>query len=397
MREGSEKENPLRVIQVCYLQAGGISAMILAVCAHLDREKVNFDYLVYRNQEEFWESRALELGGRKLVADNTEAGNKAEKFLLKFVRIYQVLKKEKAVIFHINAPTPYDCLAGIAARLAGVKTIILHSHNSQLKKEGRGHRIFQGICRMLLPLCGDYYFACSDLAGEFMFGKRPRKNIIYVKNGIATEHFRFDGTVRRKMREQYGIANELVAGSIGRFCGQKNQKFLMEIFAEILKLRPESFLLLIGQGELEDELMETAEELEIRDRLIHIAATERVAEYLCMMDVFLLPSLFEGLPVVGVEAQASGLPCVFSGSITRQAALTDRACFLDLNHPAREWAQFALKEVEKCREGREEYWKKVKKAGYEIADTAGWLQEFYLDRQEDRKATRKVDRACTFL
>lgn len=378
MADGKERAGTLRVIQACDLQAGGIATLILSVCEHLDRERVNFDYLVYRNQEEFGEARALQLGGRKLVADNTGAKNKASKFGRKFLGVWKMLKKEKAVIFHINAPTPYDCLVGMAAKLAGVKTVILHSHNSRLKKAGMGHRTFQGICRLLIPFCGDYYFACSDLAGEFLFGKKRKRKIIYIKNGIPVEKFRFEEMVRRNMQKQYQAEGRLVVGSIGRLCRQKNQKFLLKIYAEILKLHSDSVLLLIGQGELENELMEEAENLGIRDRFIHIAVTNNVREYLCMMDVFLLPSLFEGFPVTGVEAQCCGLPCVFSGSITRQAALTDRAYFLDLERPALEWAKLALKAAGKGSTDRASYPEKIKAAGYDIIDTAGWLQEFYL-------------------
>lgn len=384
MEGKKKKEGSLRVIQACDLQAGGIASLILAVCEHLDREKVNFDYLVYRNRKEFMEEKALKMGGKKLVADNTDARCKAAKFLLKFFRTWQVLKKEKALIFHINAPTPYDCLVGIAARLAGVKTIILHAHNSQLKKTGKGHRMFQGICRFLIPFCGDYYFACSDLAGEFLFGKGRRKKIIYVKNGISVEDFQFDEAVRRKMRRQYQAENALVAGSIGRLCRQKNQRFLLEIYAEILKLWPDSRFLLIGQGELEEELMKAADGLGIREKLIHISSTDKVREYLCMMDVFVLPSLFEGFPVVGVEAQCCGLPCIFSGSITRQAALTDRAHFLGLERPASEWAELALEVAGKDFKGREGYKERVREAGYDIRDTARWIQEFYLCKQQAR-------------
>ena len=380
MEDRKEKEGPLRVIQACDLQAGGIASLILAICEHLDREKVNFDYLVYRNREEFGEEKALKMGGKKLVADNTDARCKAAKFLWKFYRTWQALKKENAMIFHINAPTPYDCLVGIAARLAGVKTIILHSHNSRLKKAGKGHRIFQGICRFLIPVCGNYYFACSDLAGEFLFGKRRKEKIIYVNNGISVEDFQFDEGIRRKMREQYQVENAFVAGSIGRFCRQKNQRFLLEIYAEILKLWPDSKFLLIGQGELDEELMKAADGRGVRENLIHISSTDKVRDYLCMMDVFVLPSMFEGFPVVGVEAQCCGLPCIFSGSITRQAALTDRAYFLGLERPASEWAKLALEAAGKDFKGREGYKERVREAGYDIRDTAGWIQEFYLCR-----------------
>ncbi len=371
-------KKPLQVIQACDLQAGGITTLILSICEQLDRRKVNFDYLVYRDQEEFGDSRVKALGGRKLIADNTGAPNKMMKFLWKFFRTWKVLKKEGADIFHMNVSTPYDCLMGLAAKLAGMKIVILHSHNSHLKKSGLGHQVFQGICRSLLPVCGDYYFACSDLAGKFLYGKALQKKVIYVKNGIHTEEFRFQDEVRKKMRKEYSLRDELIIGTVGRFCRQKNQKFLLEIFAEILSVCPSTRLLLIGQGELEEELMAQAEDLGILQSLIHIPSTDKVKEFLCMMDVFLLPSLFEGLPVVGVEAQASGLPCLFSNRITKEVRLTDRAYFLALEHSAEEWARCTISAAKKAREHRSGYADQVRAAGYDIKDIAEWLQEFYL-------------------
>lgn len=376
MRRG--KERPLRVVQACDLQAGGISSMILAVCENLDREAVNFDYLVYRNQEEFEDRRVQALGGRKLVASNTDAANKFEKFFYKFFRTYRVLRQERAEIFHINASTPYDCLVGLAARLAGVRTVILHAHNSRPEKSGKGHLVFQNICRMFQPLCGDRYFACSNLANEFMYGSGRRKKAMLVKNGIDTRRFQFDETVRREMRERYGLQDALVIGHIGRLCPQKNHSFLIQIFAELRKLRKDARLVLIGQGELERELMDQVERLELQDRILYIPVTSQPEQFYCMMDLFLLPSLYEGLPVVGVEAQASGLPCIFSDSITRELSITDRAHYLSLEQSPVEWAEQAVILAGETETDRSVYAIQVRENGFEIRDTAKWLQSFYL-------------------
>ena len=376
MRRGKEK--PLRVVQACDLQAGGISSMILAVCENLDREAVNFDYLVYRDQEEFEDRRVQALGGRKLVASNTDAANKFEKFIYKFFRTYRVLRQERAEIFHINVSTPYDCLVGLAARLAGVRTVILHAHNSRPEKSGKGHLVFQNICRMFQPLCGDRYFACSNLANEFMYGNRRRKNAVLVKNGIDTRRFLFDETVRRQMRKRYGIQDALVVGHIGRLCPQKNQGFLIQIFAELRKLRKDARLVLIGQGELERELMDQVERLELQDCILYIPVTSQPEQFYCMMDLFLLPSLYEGLPVVGVEAQASGLPCIFSDSITRELSITDRAHYISLEQSPVEWAEQAVTLAGETETDRSVYAIQVRENGFEIRDTAKWLQSFYL-------------------
>ena len=180
------------------------------------------------------------------------------------------------------------------------------------------------------------------------------------------------------MRKRYHEEDTFVVGSIGRLCKVKNQGYLLEIFAEVLRIQPKSCLLLIGQGEMERELMCLSDSMGIKDRIIHIASTDKVNDFFDMMDVFILPSLSEGLPIVGVEAQASGLPCIFSDSITRQVSITDRAYFLNLRRTASEWAQTAVMVAQKGTGKRSEYANYVREAGYEIKDTAKWMQEFYM-------------------
>ena len=180
------------------------------------------------------------------------------------------------------------------------------------------------------------------------------------------------------MRRQYQMEDALIIGNVGRFCEQKNPKFLLKIFEELLKICPNACLLMIGQGELEEELLRLADSMKIRNRLIHVAATAHIKEFLCMMDVFVLPSLYEGLPVVVVEAQACGLPCVFSNSMTRQLKLTAQSNFLSLRRSPKEWATFIAGVAKRIPENRAAYAEKVKAAGYDIKDTAKWLEEFYL-------------------
>ena len=172
------------------------------------------------------------------------------------------------------------------------------------------------------------------------------------------------------MRAEYGLQDALVVGHIGRMVPAKNQGFLLEVFAELLRLRPDARLVLIGSGELEEALMAQAGRMGLVEKLTRIPSTSQPERFYCMMDLFMLPSLFEGLPVVGVEAQASGLPCIFSDSITRELAITDRS-------PA-EWAELAAALAAETPRNREEYAGRVREGGFEIEDVAAWLQEFYL-------------------
>lgn len=370
----------IRIIHTCPLGTGGITSLVLNICEHMDREKVNFDYLVYRDEKEYNEERAIALGGKKLVANNTDAKNSFMKFWLKFYRTYKLFKKEKPDAFHINASTPYDTLIGIAAKAAGVKKVIVHSHNASSSGTSKLKKVIYKATKFMMSLYTDAYFTCSTEAAEYMFPKSvlKKKKYTMIKNGIKSERFVFNEDKRSELREKNNLTNSFVIGNIGRMEKQKNQSFLLDVVAELVKIKPETKLLLIGIGRLEGELKEKAKKLGIENNVIFYGASQNVNELMLAMDMFVMTSFHEGLPVVGIEAQATGLPCVLADTITKEVKVSDSVEFVSLSKSAAEWANdivmLSNKEID-----RANGIVSVEKSGFTIEAVAKDLENRYID------------------
>lgn len=373
-------KSEIRILHTCPLGTGGITSMVLHICQNMDRNKVNFDYLVYRDEKEYNEHRALELGGRKFVANNSDGKNGLMRFWLKFYRSYKVMKKEKPDVFHINASTPYDTLIGIAAKLAGVKKVIVHSHNANSSGKSKIKKLVYKVTKSFMNIYTDVYFTCSTEAAEYMFPKSVLKNKNYamIKNGIATAKFMYDEKKRSELREKYNLSNAFVIGNIGRLVTQKNQSFLLDVMKKMVEKKPDSVLILIGTGELEESLREKASALGIDKNVIFWGTTNSVNEIMMVMDIFVMTSFHEGLPVVGIEAQASGLPCVFADTITKEVKVAENVEFVSLERTADEWAELII-EVAARKNDRMLGMEFVENAGFSIEKSAIDIQERYIN------------------
>lgn len=373
-------KTPIRIVHTCPLGTGGITSLVLNICQHIDRNKVNFDYLVYRDEKEYNEERAIALGGKKLVASNTDAGNSIMKFWLKFYRSYKIFKREKPDAFHINASTPYDTLIGISAKAAGVKKVIVHSHNASSTGNSKVKKLIYKFTKFIMSLYTDAYFTCSTEAAEYMFPRRvlKEKNYAMINNGITPSKFIFNEEKRNELREKNGLTNALVIGNVGRMEIQKNQSFLLEVISELVKKKPETVLVLIGIGELENTLKAKAKEYGIEKNVIFWGASSNVNELMMMMDVFVMTSFHEGLPVVGIEAQASGLPCVLSDTITKEVKISENVEFVSLSKSAVVWAEAILALAEKDND-RSKGIALVQKSGFTIKAVAQDIQERYIN------------------
>lgn len=378
MKKASVKnEYPVRVCQIAPLGVGGISSMVFNICSHMDQSKVNFDYLTYYTFDAC-DEKIKEYGGEKYVIDLENIHNSLLKAILKFTRTFSVMKKNKVQILHINASIPYDILIGLAAKLAGVKTVVFHSHNSNYDREKNIKTLIMPVFKSLIPFIADYNIACSESAARYMFPKRviDSKDYQIINNGIEVSSYVYNPQVRQVYRSRYNCHGKFVVGHIGRFVRQKNHEFIIDIFSEIHKKESDSILCLFGTGEDENRIKEKVKELGLEDSVMFYGTTNEVQNILQMMDVFLFPSLYEGLPVVCVEAQAAGLPVVASGTITEEVRITDLVKFVPLNESAEFWAD----EVLKYRKGfqRRNTSKEIIDAGFSIEDTVKQLTKIYI-------------------
>ena len=367
----------IRIVHTIPMGAGGISNLTLTINERIDRNRFEFDYLVFRNKKEFCELRAEKLGSPKLIVDVSNIRNPIIKSIKKILGTAKLLKNENIEIIHIDASTPYDVILAVAAKMAGVKHIIFHAHNDNYERSLTLRNIMQPLFRLLIPITITDYIAISEQAAKFMFPNKITSNHEYylIKNGIPVDNFIFNKKIRDDYRAKYELEDKFVVGNIGRFVYQKNHKFLIDVFCELLEIKNNALLILIGTGNLEDEIKNYVSSKKIKEKVIFWGNTEDVPNLLQMMDLFIFPSHFEGLGMAAIEAQASGLPTICSDVLPNEINITDNLLKLNLNLSPREWAERSYEfYLESERRNNSDA---VTVAGYNLDETVLKLEQLY--------------------
>lgn len=377
----------IKIVHTIPMGAGGISNLTLTINEKIDREKYEFDYLVFRNQKEFCDERAAKLGSPKLIVDVSNIKNPIIKGLKKIFGTAQLLKRENIKIVHIDASTPYDVVLAIAAKMAGVPKIIFHAHNDNYERKLTLRNIMQPIFRLIIPLVVTDYIAISEQAAEFLFPKAivKQKKYYLFKNGIDVNKYVFNSDIRNNMRKKYGFSDKFVVGHIGRFVYQKNHDFLIDVFYNIVKKRENSILLLVGIGELQESIKKKVAELGIENKVVFWGVTEEVPDLLQMMDCFVFPSNYEGLGMVAIEAQCAGLPTVVSDVLPKEVNITECLKRINLSKEADEWATSCIEFSDRI--VREDQTYKVKKSGYDINDVVKKLEKLYSEKEVNNESS----------
>ena len=262
-------------------------------------------------------------------------------------------------------------LAALAAKAAGIKNVIIHSHNSSSIYHVNMHKVFKPI----LSILSIERFACSDSAGKWLFGNKRYK---IIHNGIDLEKFKFDNSIRESIRLKMGWSNKKIIGHIGRFNEQKNHKFILEVFKKICEEDKQYHLVLVGKGEEEENIRKKINEYELNNKVSFLGIRDDVENLYQGMDLFMFPSLFEGLPVVLVETQASSLPCLISNSITKEVDFLPIIYRMDLKNSIEEWANCAIN-ILNSNKIRSNDISELKNSGYDINITAKEIETFYYD------------------
>lgn len=307
-------------------------------------------------------------------------GSKWKKQIIVYRNLKELLTRNHYNCVHIHADTSNKLLvSGMAAKAVGVNRIIFHSHSSGVDGNHRTiKKIAHRICRPLLPHIGNVFVACSDHAAKWMFPKLDFSKITIINNGIDLEKFRFNADIREKTRKDLGINNdELLLGHVGRFLYQKNHEYLIEIMKEVRNQDIRAKLLLVGEGERYQEIYELAKNNNLLNDIIFYGSSNKVNELMMAMDVFLLPSHFEGLPIVGVEAQATGLPVIFSDTISKEAALSNSVVFLPIKQDnVDKWIE-TIVTIDKESLTRMNNYENIKEKGYDIKNTVNSFLNVY--------------------
>jgi glycosyltransferase involved in cell wall biosynthesis len=353
----------------------GVMAFIMNMYRNIDREKVQFDFAYYVEKPGTYRDEILRLGGRvdfipmpallhpfRFTAglDQLLAGRPGE---------YSAVHLHVAFLASAVFPT---------ARKHGIRHLITHSHNTKYS-EYRLNSLRNRLLCLGLKRQANIYFACSNKAGAFLYGRRAMSSgaVKIIRYAIDCGSYRFDGSVRDEVRKELGLGGRLVIGHVGRFAEQKNHRFLVEIFRALHAKNGSSMLLLVGDGRLMPEIKDRIERWKLSKDVLFLGRRTDIPRLMQAMDLFLLPSLFEGLPVVGVEAQAAGLPCVMADTITQETDITRAMTFLSLAEPPEAWADEILKVSGGFR--RQDSSGAVAAAGFDIVTEARRLQEFYLN------------------
>ena len=278
---------------------------------------------------------------------------------------------------HVNSgPKNYPILK-YAARW-DIPVRIAHAHNTGFQTSSKAERMLGNVLKY--PMCryANCHLACSENAGAWLFGKQWVKNgkVIVLSNGIRPRNFAFDAEMRQRVRAAWGVGEDvLVVGHVGRFTTQKNHKFLLKVFAEVHRRVPASVLVLVGTGELEDAMRHKVDEMGLSKAVRFLGFHTDVANLMQGMDVFLIPSLYEGFMIAGIEAQAAGLPCVFSDTITRESRILDAVAYLPLAASPARWAETAISLAGSAK--REGAWRMLADKGFDVSTMAKCLVEVY--------------------
>lgn len=367
------KNEPIRILHiVTYMGRGGLETMIMNYYRHIDRNKVQFDFLVHREFEADYDEEIQNLGGKIYRFPKLNPFDK--NYLIKMNDFFTEHKEYKVVHCHL------DCTAGIPLKYAqknGVPVRIAHAHNSNQAKDKK--YLLKLLLKRNITKYASHLFACGEEAGKWMF---QTDEFFIVNNAINCSEYSYNSIIRKRIRESLGInSKSFVIGHVGRFAPQKNHMFIVKIFVEVLKHNPNTFLLLIGDGELKNSVENYVNQLGIEKNVIFTGVRPDVAELLQGMDCFLFPSLHEGLPVSIIEAQASGLACLISDKVPIECKKTDLVKQISLDESVEEWAKSVLEcEFIERKNTSEE----IQKIGFDILSNAKWLQEFYLKNVETR-------------
>ena len=308
-------QNPIRILQfTTQLNFGGVQTFLLTYAEHMDPETIIFDYVVQTNDPCALDERVKQRGSRIYYV------TPMAKSLLGYMRdVYHLLKKHpeyKIVHTHLNYRNIFPL---ISAKLAKVKVRISHSHNNYTATNGL-KSAERKMFRFLLPVIATDYWACSEMAGKWLYGNN-KYNVIH--NAIEISKFKFSEEIRENLRKKHNIYNQIVWINVGMFGKAKNHKFLLNLFNEHVKHNPDTCLVLCGDGDERKNIEQQAADYGICDKVFFLGSVDNVNEYLMMADIMITPSLFEGLPLVCVEAQATGCPVVASSAIPDEALFAD--------------------------------------------------------------------------
>lgn len=355
----------VRVLQVVTkMDRGGLETMLMNYYRHIDRDKVQFDFLTHRKERGAYDTEIEEMGGIIYRLPRLVPWSPSYKYALN--RFF--VEHPEYRIVHVHQ----DCLSSVILKVAaqhGVPVRIAHSHSNSQDKNIK--YLIKMFYKRQIPQYATELFACSVSAGEWMFGTR---NVQVLPNAIDIDQYIFNISIREDMRKKLGIGNEMVIGHVGRFSTVKNHSFLIDIYKQVKQLEPDSKLLLVGGGDELHAIQQKCKELGLDKDVIFTGVRSDVSDLMQAMDIFIFPSLYEGLPVTVIEAQASGLPCIISDRVPHDCIVTPLVQQISLDENIAIWASQAIIAAKYPRKDMSE---EICSAGFDICKAAKQLERYY--------------------
>lgn len=352
------------------LRSGGVAVLLYNYYSKMDHSLIQFDHII----------NVPDIGmiGEKFSKEGSKIYHlpRFNKVIATFIGTRRVIKNGNYKIVHVHH-TQKSFVQLIAAWTCRVPVRIAHSHN-YYTNESMIQKVLNRCYSLLTMLFATHYFACSDLAGEYVYGSHCKK-IKKIYNAIDVPAYRIDKSIRERIRKDLKIEGKFVLCHVGRMTHQKNPIRIVDIFDKVVELNKESVLIWIGTGELENDIKEHVKRKRLTHNIIFIGETDRVNEYLMASDLFLLPSLYEGLGIVLIEAQVSGLPCIASDVIPKEVKVTPMVEFISLEEKDDTWAEVILQH---SNYKRQDYSKEVIASGYDLNERAADLQKWYIERKK---------------
>lgn len=355
------------------MHAGGKKNLVMEYYRHIDRDKVQFDFFCDTDSNSVPKEEIEALGGRVYMIPPYQ------KIFKNMKALKDIFNENKYPILH-----GYNSTMNIFAMLVGKQCGIPVRINESISMGHRGDKknILKILLRPFSRCFATHYMSNGEVCGRWQFGNKifDSGKVIVFKTVIDTRKHRFEPELRKRCRNEFGVEDNLVIGHIGRFTAQKNTLFIIDIFKEIVKKEPKAKLLIIGHGELEEDMLKRIKDYDIESHVLFLGKREDIHQFYNAMDCFLLPSLYEGLPVVGVEAECCGLPMFFSSEIPKESSpCDDLGFFIDLDKSAEEWAKMIVDKTMIAINNRNSRDEDVRAAGFDSADEGEKLTAFYVN------------------
>lgn len=366
-----QDEEPIHILHfTTKLGTGGVQSFLVNYARHMEPKQIVFDFAVQTDEMQRYDTEMCDLGGRVFsIHSMTDSLTKY------FWDVYHLCKEHPEISVAHSHLNYRNVVPLLAARLAGVPIRISHSHNAY-EAASKAKEIARKIYQAFLPVFATEAWGCSKKANIWLYGKQ-RKNTKVIHNAVSVQQYRFQDEIRVGIRRKLGIQNQdIVWVHVGTFGEAKNHKFLLELFADYLKKMGTAQLLLCGDGTLRTQIEKQIKDLNLEKNVILLGMTDQVPVLLMAADVFVLPSLYEGLPLSTVEAQASGLPCVVSNAVPQEAVFMENVCVCN-RFDTHIWCD-AIEKMRSVRLDRGIGADRARQAGYDINTEAQKLQNLYI-------------------